>query len=94
MSCAVSWRTLAVCLGVAAALLTLGGEGRLFYDNIDWRVRHAVLRYAVLRDVAVHPWAFAFAAAAGVVTLAGRALRVRNVALPALACVIMVPALL
>lgn len=51
----VSWRTLAVCAGVATVLLLLGGEGRMFHANLDWRVRDAVLR-----DLGVHPWPFAY----------------------------------
>ena len=44
-----------ICLAVAFAILLLGGEGRLFYANIDWQVRDAVLR-----DMAIHPWPFAY----------------------------------
>ena len=51
----VGLRTLAVCAGVALMLLLLGGEGRLFYANLDWRVRDAVLH-----DMAAHPWPFAY----------------------------------
>ncbi len=53
----VGLRTLAVCAGVAAVLLLLGGEGRVFYANRDWRVRDGVLH-----DMAVHPWPFAYMA--------------------------------
>lgn len=48
---------LAGCFGVALTLYLLGGEGRLFYSNVDW-----IVRDAVLRDMAVHPWPFAYAA--------------------------------
>lgn len=50
-----SLRCLLICLATAAVLLALGGEGRLFYANIDWQVRDAVLR-----DMAVNPWPFAY----------------------------------
>lgn len=46
---------LAVCLLVALVVLVLGGEGRLFYANVDWQVRDAVLR-----DMAIHQWPFAY----------------------------------
>lgn len=46
---------LALCLLAALIVLVLGGEGRLFYANIDWQVRDAVLR-----DMAVNPWPFAY----------------------------------
>lgn len=52
--------TILVCLLVAFALLLLGGEGRLFYSNIDWQVRDAVLR-----DMAVNPWPFVYTATGG-----------------------------
>lgn len=48
-------RTVAVCAPVALLLFLLGGEGRVFYANFDWQVRDAVLR-----DVIVHPWPFAY----------------------------------
>ncbi|KQX17918.1 MULTISPECIES: hypothetical protein [unclassified Sphingomonas] len=48
--------TLLACVGVAVALLLLGGEGRFFYANVDWQVRDAVLR-----DMTVNPWPFAYA---------------------------------
>lgn len=51
----VAWRDLALCIAVAAGLLALGGEGRWFYANTDWQVR-----LAVLRDMTVHPWPFAY----------------------------------
>lgn len=46
---------LALCLLAALVVLVLGGEGRLFYANIDWQVRDAVLR-----DMSVNPWPFAY----------------------------------
>lgn len=48
---------LAALFGFACAIFLLGGEGRLFYANIDW-----IVRDAVLRDMAVHPWPFAYIA--------------------------------
>ena len=48
---------IAVCLLVALGVLVLGGEGRLFYANPDWQVRDAVLR-----DMAINPWPFAYLA--------------------------------
>jgi hypothetical protein len=53
-------RRLIACLAIAFALLLVGGEGRFFYANLDWQVRDAVLR-----DLAVHPWPFAYATDAG-----------------------------
>jgi hypothetical protein len=34
---------LGICLGVAAVVMLLGGEGRIFYANTDWQIRDAVL---------------------------------------------------
>ncbi len=48
---------LLLCLGLALLLLVLGGEGRLFYANVDWQVR-----YAVMRDISVQPWPFVYTA--------------------------------
>lgn len=48
--------TLLSCLGIAALLMLLGGEGRFFYANPDWQVRDAVLR-----DMVIHPWPFVYA---------------------------------
>lgn len=43
-------------LGAASLLIfLLGGEGRLFYANADWQVRDAVLH-----DLIVNPWPFAY----------------------------------
>lgn len=52
-----SLKTLLTCLGIALALLILGGEGRLLYANVDWQVRDAVLR-----DMAINPWPFVYTA--------------------------------
>lgn len=46
---------LALCAVVALALFLLGGEGRFFYANLDWQVRDAVLR-----DLVVNPWPYAY----------------------------------
>ncbi|HEY8591482.1 MAG TPA: hypothetical protein VIL42_01305 [Sphingomicrobium sp.] len=46
-----------IALAASTALFLLGGEGRVFYSNIDWQVRDAVLR-----DMAVNPWSFAYEA--------------------------------
>lgn len=46
---------LIACLAVALILLMLGGEGHFFYANIDWQVR-----FAVLRDMGLHPWPFVY----------------------------------
>ncbi|NBC35248.1 hypothetical protein GTZ99_01595 [Novosphingobium sp. FSY-8] len=51
----LSWRDLALCGAVSVLLLALGGEGRQFYANTDWQVR-----LAVLRDLVVQPWPFAY----------------------------------
>ncbi|ARR54818.1 hypothetical protein HY78_15925 [Rhizorhabdus wittichii DC-6] len=48
--------TLLGALAVAMLLLVLGGEGRLFYANLDWQVRDAVLR-----DMTINPWPFTYA---------------------------------
>ncbi|WP_152639869.1 hypothetical protein [Sphingobium bisphenolivorans] len=49
----VSVPTIALCLAVAAILLVLGGEGRLFYATADWQIRDAVLA-----DMGKHRWPF------------------------------------
>lgn len=51
----VPYRTFAVAFAIALALFALGGEGRFFYANLDWQIRDAVLR-----DMASHPWPFAY----------------------------------
>lgn len=48
--------TLAGAFLFALILLAIGGEGRFFYANTDWQVRNAVLR-----DLVVNPWPFAYA---------------------------------
>ncbi|MEC3910612.1 hypothetical protein U5A82_09005 [Sphingobium sp. CR2-8] len=47
--------TLLLCIGLAGAILMLGGEGRFFYANIDWQVR-----FAALRDMSAYPWPFVY----------------------------------
>lgn len=44
-----------ICIGVAFAILLLAGEGRLFYSNLDWQVRDAVLH-----DMIIWRWPFAY----------------------------------
>ncbi|TDX67385.1 hypothetical protein EDE12_101930 [Methylosinus sp. sav-2] len=39
----IDTKTLTACLALAVALLLLGGETHLFYANLDWLVRDAVL---------------------------------------------------
>lgn len=51
--CRIALPTILICLLVAAVLLTLGGEGRLFYAPTDWQVRDAVLA-----DMGTHRWPF------------------------------------
>lgn len=51
---------IALLFGLALLLCALGGQGKFFYANIDWQVRDAVLR-----DLAVNPWPFAYAAPSG-----------------------------
>lgn len=46
-------QTLCVCFIVAALLLIIGGEGRLFYAPVDWQIRDAVLA-----DMGRHRWPF------------------------------------
>ncbi|MBA2936166.1 hypothetical protein HZF05_18950 [Sphingomonas sp. CGMCC 1.13654] len=48
-------RTLAICFGLALALLILGGEGRLLFAPADWQIRDAVLA-----DLGRHRWPFAY----------------------------------
>lgn len=50
-----TWRCYALAFGFSLILFLLGGEGRLFYANTDWQVRNAVLR-----DLIVYPWPFAY----------------------------------
>lgn len=51
----ISIGTLLGCFLIAFTLLLLSGEGRFFYANVDWQVR-----FAVLRDMAIHPWPFVY----------------------------------
>ena len=44
-----------ICFAFAAIILVLGGEGNWLYANTDWQVRDAVLR-----DMAINPWPFAY----------------------------------
>jgi hypothetical protein len=52
----VPYSTFAIAFAISVALFALGGEGGFFYANVDWQVRDAVLR-----DMASHPWPFAYA---------------------------------
>ncbi|MFT3965699.1 MAG: hypothetical protein QM690_07450 [Sphingobium sp.] len=45
--------TIMACTAIAALLLLLGGEGRLFYATADWQIRDAVLA-----DMGRHAWPF------------------------------------
>lgn len=60
----VSGRTLVFCLMLALALLSLGGEGRLFFAPADWQVRDAVLA-----DLGRHRWPFVYALPEGMKVL-------------------------
>ena len=51
--CRIGVPTILVCFAVAAILLILGGEGRLFYATADWQIRDAVLA-----DMGNHRWPF------------------------------------
>ncbi|WP_340268569.1 hypothetical protein [Sphingobium mellinum] len=51
--CRIGLSTFLTCLLVAAVLLMLGGEGRLFYAPTDWQVRDALLA-----DMGGHHWPF------------------------------------
>jgi hypothetical protein len=51
----VPYRAFLIAFLVAFTLFALGGQGRFFYANVDWQVRDAVLR-----DMATHPWPFAY----------------------------------
>ncbi|WP_150290134.1 hypothetical protein [Sphingobium estronivorans] len=52
-ACRIGLSTILFCLAVAAILLLLGGEGRLFFAPADWQVRDAVLA-----DMGTHRWPF------------------------------------
>jgi hypothetical protein len=51
----IGWRTLLCCWGAVGLLLILSGEGRLFYANVDWQVRQALLG-----DMGRSPWPFLY----------------------------------
>jgi hypothetical protein len=51
----ISVGCLAGCIILAGLIFALGGEGRLFYANSDWQIRDAVLR-----DMTLHPWPYAY----------------------------------
>jgi hypothetical protein len=51
----VSLGRLAGCIALAGVIFILGGEGRLTFANADWQVRDAVLR-----DMALHAWPYAY----------------------------------
>lgn len=51
--CRIGLPTILICFLVAAVLLMLGGEGRLFYAPTDWQVRDALLA-----DMGRHRWPF------------------------------------
>ena len=51
----VSMQRLLLLFCFSIIVLIVAGEGRFFYANIDWQVRDAVLR-----DMAMHPWPFAY----------------------------------
>lgn len=51
----ITLRRLAFCGVVSLVLYVLGGEGRFLYSNFDWQIRDAVLR-----DMIVNPWPFAY----------------------------------
>lgn len=51
--CRIGVPTILICLVVAAILLIVGGEGRLFYATPDWQIRDAVLA-----DMGRHRWPF------------------------------------
>ncbi|WP_066587507.1 DUF3488 domain-containing protein [Sphingomonas pruni] len=50
-SARLPWKLLGICFAVSLVVYILGGEGRLFYANVDWQVRGAVLR-----DLVNYPW--------------------------------------
>jgi hypothetical protein len=50
-SAKLPWKLLGICFAVSLVVYILGGEGRLFYANMDWQVRGAVLR-----DLVNYPW--------------------------------------
>jgi hypothetical protein len=60
----VSATTLLLAYLISIGLFALGGEGRLFYANIDWQVRNAVLH-----DLVVQPWPWAYTTESGLQVL-------------------------
>jgi hypothetical protein len=52
----IDLRLIGLCFVVSLFIFMLGGEGRFFYANTDWQVRNAVLH-----DLVVYPWPFAYA---------------------------------
>lgn len=48
-------RVTTVCFVLALVLCLLGGEGRLFYANLDWQVRDPLYH-----DLATHSWPFKY----------------------------------
>jgi hypothetical protein len=55
-----SARDLLICFGFALILYLLGGEGRLFYANVDWQVRDALTH-----DLTAYAWPFAYSEETG-----------------------------
>jgi hypothetical protein len=55
VSGSLPWPRIALCMLSGFVVLLLGGEGHVFYANIDWQVRDAVLR-----DMIRFPWPFAY----------------------------------
>lgn len=51
----IDLRLIASCFGISILLFILGGEGRFLYQTSDWQVRNAVLH-----DLVVYPWPFAY----------------------------------
>jgi hypothetical protein len=51
----ISLRCIALCCLIALGLLLLGGEGRLLFANSDWEIRDALLR-----DMGMSPWPYAY----------------------------------
>lgn len=51
----ISLCRLAICIALAAVIFVLAGEGRFTFANIDWQTRDAVLR-----DMTLYPWPYAY----------------------------------
>jgi hypothetical protein len=51
----ISLKRIAYCCLIALVLLLLGGEGRLLFANADWQIRDALLR-----DMGMTPWPYAY----------------------------------